>query len=146
MPLVLPDGYEYVAGSMISATWLIVWQILRIYPAREAAGIYYPQLYAESAQLKDNPAALRYNCVQRCHQNTLEYIPLICISTLVTGLKYPYIAAAASFFWVLTRVAYTIGYSSGVPEKRAAGNAGGFIVLMGLLATAAFTAAQLCFF
>jgi hypothetical protein len=67
---------------------------------------------------------------------------------------------------VLTRVAYTIGYSSGVPEKascyydknedvkfidincyqRAAGNVGGFIVLIGLLATATFTAVQLCFF
>jgi hypothetical protein len=58
-------------------------------------------VYAESAQLTNNPAALRYNCVQHmssspassqcvrdwlnpwlsgCHQNTLESIPLILIS------------------------------------------------------------------
>ncbi|KAG0702121.1 hypothetical protein DFH29DRAFT_516439 [Suillus ampliporus] len=131
---------------MLSAAWVIIWQILRIYPARAAAGIPYPQLYAENAQVKDNPAALRYNCVQRCHQNTLENIPLILISTLITGLKYPYIAAAASFFWVLTRVAYTIGYSSGVPEKRGAGNASGSLALIGLLVAATVTTVQVCFF
>ncbi|KAJ8591148.1 hypothetical protein M405DRAFT_789276, partial [Rhizopogon salebrosus TDB-379] len=76
-------------------------------------------VYAESAQSKDNTAVHRYNCVQRiCHQNTLKNIPLIIISTLIIGLNYPYIAAAASFFWVLTRVGYTIGYSSGVPRRQ----------------------------
>lgn len=146
MTLVLPDGYQYVAGSLLSAAWVIIWQILRINPARKAAGIPYPQLYAENTQLKDNPAALRYNCVQRCHQNTLESIPLILISTLITGLKYPYIAATMSFFWVLTRVAFTIGYSSGVPNKRAAGAASGSLVLMGLLVAATVTVVQVCFF
>ncbi|KAG2052070.1 membrane-associated proteins in eicosanoid and glutathione metabolism [Suillus hirtellus] len=146
MTLVLPDGYQYIAASLLSAAWVIVWQIVRIGSARKAAGIPYPQLYAENAQLKENPAAVRYNCVQRCHQNTLEIIPLILISTLITGLKYPHFAAATSFFWVLTRIVYTIGYSTGVPEKRKAGNAGSFTALFGLLATATVTIVQVCFF
>ncbi|KAG2145462.1 uncharacterized protein EDB93DRAFT_1151170 [Suillus bovinus] len=128
MTLVLPDGYQYVAASLLSASWVIIWQIIRIGPARRAAGIPYPQLYAENAQLKENPAALRYNCVQRCHQNTLENIPLIMISR------------------VLARIAYTIGYSTGVPEKRAAGSASGSLALMGLLAAATVTIVQVCFF
>jgi hypothetical protein len=36
-------SYQYVAASMMSATWVILWQILRINPARQAAGIPYPQ-------------------------------------------------------------------------------------------------------
>jgi hypothetical protein len=43
--------------------------------------------------------------------------PVSKLLTTVVALKYPYIdAAAASFFWALTHVAYIIGYSSGTEQ------------------------------
>ena len=37
--------------------------------------------------------------------------------TLVSGTKYPILAASACAFWVLTRVLYTIGYTTGDVDK-----------------------------
>lgn len=38
-------------------------------------------------------------------------------STLIVGLKYPYLAAGVCGVWTLARVVYTIGYSTGDPKK-----------------------------
>ena len=37
--------------------------------------------------------------------------------TLVSGVKYPVFAASACSFWVLTRILYTLGYTTGDPAK-----------------------------
>lgn len=38
-------------------------------------------------------------------------------STLIAGLLYPVTAAALCGTWVFARILYTIGYSTGDPEK-----------------------------
>jgi len=37
--------------------------------------------------------------------------------TVVLGLKHPAVAASALGAWVLSRIAYTVGYASGIPAK-----------------------------
>lgn len=69
------------------------------------------------------------------HQNTLENLPIIVIMwalisycvvmtlipstprTLISGLKYPILAASACALWSLTRIPYTLGYITGDPKK-----------------------------
>lgn len=51
------------------------------------------------------------------HQNTIETITLILSATLIAGIKYPICAALFCGSMTLSRIAYTLGYSSGVPEK-----------------------------
>ncbi|KAK0470577.1 hypothetical protein IW261DRAFT_1516799 [Armillaria novae-zelandiae] len=103
---------------------------------RGAAGIKYPQLYAEKAQEEASKEAKIFNCAQRAHQNTLENIPMIytrCVlyavpvivdfslqnhcSTFLTAVYYPTIAAAALGTWVLGRILYTRGYITGNPAN-----------------------------
>ena len=51
------------------------------------------------------------------HQNTLEVAPIIIGSTLIAGLAHPVAAAALCGTWAVSRILYTIGYSTGDPKK-----------------------------
>ncbi|KAF9076057.1 hypothetical protein BDP27DRAFT_1380177 [Rhodocollybia butyracea] len=131
--LEVPQGLSYVAAALVSTVILLAGQNITVSKYRKAAGIKYPQAYAELSQVEASVDALKFNCAQRAHQNTLENIPIIVLSTLVSAVKLPHIAAASCGLWVVSRVLYTRGYVTGKPEKR---NAGGFgylptIVLLG---------------
>lgn len=67
------------------------------------------------------------------HHNTLEYLPVMHTTyvpnfffllaltpsprTIITGLKYPHLAASICALWVIGRIAYTRGYITGDPSK-----------------------------
>ncbi|KAJ6481757.1 hypothetical protein C8R45DRAFT_1002945, partial [Mycena sanguinolenta] len=89
--IVVPAGTSYVAASLLSSVFLLTWQGIKVGGARKAANIAYPRLYAEKAEMDASPAALKFNCVQRAHANTLENVPSIyaiyapsCISSIIT--------------------------------------------------------------
>ncbi|EJC99660.1 uncharacterized protein FOMMEDRAFT_112727 [Fomitiporia mediterranea MF3/22] len=113
----VPQGYSYVLAAATSSILLNAYQVYNVTKARKAANIAYPQAYAEKAEAMSSVAAYRFNCAQRAHQNTLESAPHVILSTLVTGLKYPYLAAALGGTWIAGRFFYTIGYSTGDPDK-----------------------------
>ncbi|KIJ21950.1 hypothetical protein PAXINDRAFT_165282 [Paxillus involutus ATCC 200175] len=138
--IVLPNGFGYVPASLVSLGWLLVWQSFLVGRARKRAGIAYPQLYAEQAQVKASPEALRFNCTQRAHQNTLENAPLVTLSTLIFGLKCPHAAAMMCGSFVVGRIIYTLGYKSGDPARRVPGAAIGGLSMMGLLGSASYAA------
>ena len=140
--IVLPAEYAYVGGALVSTIWLNIWQTICVGRARKAARIDYPQMYAEISQAKDSREAHLFNCAQRAHQNTLESVPFIFLSTAITGLKYPTYAAAGCGLWVFGRVIYTLGYSTGDPAKRQRG-ALGTLALIGLVFGASYTAFDL---
>ncbi|KAM5532236.1 hypothetical protein V8D89_014075 [Ganoderma adspersum] len=119
--IVLPKEFAYPAAAAVSTFWLLLWQTFRVGRARKAANVDYPQVYAEKAEAAANQAALKFNCVQRAHQNTLESIPMILTGTLITGLKYPVVAASLCGVWTFSKIFYTIGYSTGDPKKRLLG-------------------------
>jgi len=116
--LTIPDNYGWVALAATSTFFLSAYQMENVGSARKAAGIKYPQLYAEKAETISSPAALKFNCAQRAHQNTLESLPLVLFTTLLSGAYYPLTAASLCGVWVAGRIGYTIGYSTGVPAKR----------------------------
>ncbi|EPQ59960.1 membrane-associated proteins in eicosanoid and glutathione metabolism [Gloeophyllum trabeum ATCC 11539] len=116
--IVLPKGFTYVIASAFSPVWVLIWQSTKVAQARSAAGIKYPQLHAEKAEAEAARNAHVFNCVQRAHQNTLESLPIAVIGTLVTGLRFPILAASLVGTWTLARVLYTRGYATGDPDER----------------------------
>ncbi|THV07610.1 membrane-associated proteins in eicosanoid and glutathione metabolism [Dendrothele bispora CBS 962.96] len=142
--LVVPQGISYVAGALLSTSFLLVWQGLTVNRTRKAAGIPYPQLYAEKSEAAASPAAMKFNCAQRAHQNTLENIPTIYLTSLLTSLKYPKIAAVAVGIWTVSRIAYSRGYLTGNPDKRINPiGLSGSLVTVGLIGSSAFAVYQL---
>ncbi|KAF5312297.1 hypothetical protein D9619_002922 [Psilocybe cf. subviscida] len=114
----LPEGFQYVGSAVVSTVLLLLIQSNVVGRYRKRAGIKYPQLYAENAQVEKSADALKFNCAQRAHQNTLEYIPIAYVTTLVTATKFPVFAAGVLGWWSLSRIAYTRGYVTGDPQKR----------------------------
>ncbi|KAF9460122.1 hypothetical protein BDZ94DRAFT_947507 [Collybia nuda] len=115
--IVLPQGFEYVGAALLSTVFVLAGQNITVSRHRKRAGILYPQLYAEQAQVENSRDALLFNCAQRAHQNTLENIPIIYVTTLLAGLKFPVFAASACGLWSLARITYTRGYITGDPAK-----------------------------
>ncbi|KAI0639978.1 membrane-associated proteins in eicosanoid and glutathione metabolism [Trametes polyzona] len=135
--IVLPKEFAYPAAAAVSTFYLLVWQSIRVGAARKRAGIDYPQVYAEQAQVAAKKEAYVFNCTQRAHQNTLEVVPIVIGSTLIAGLTYPIAAASLCGSWLLSRIVYSIGYSTGDPKKRNIGGAAviGSLSMIGLIGT-----------
>ena len=87
--------------------------------ARKKFGVEYPTRYAESSHKN----AKAFNCVQRAHQQTLEWLaPVMCL-TASNGLVFPLAAAASCGVWTVGKLLYIQGYSSGDPKGRHLGGA-----------------------
>jgi len=121
--ITLPAEYGLVGAAITAAGFLNLWQAHLVGKARKLAKIDYPQMYAEAAQAKASSNAQKFNCTQRAHQNTLENVPIILAGTAYLGVAHPKFAAASLGLWIVARVIYTVGYSSGEPKNRATGAA-----------------------
>ncbi|KAI9570396.1 hypothetical protein HD554DRAFT_2170549 [Boletus coccyginus] len=91
--ILLPNGFGYVPASLLSLGWVLAWQTFLVGRGSQLPLDTMCVLYAEQAEVKASPAAMQFNCTQRAHQNTLEFAPVVTLSTLVFGLKYPHAAA-----------------------------------------------------
>ncbi|RXW22573.1 hypothetical protein EST38_g3287 [Candolleomyces aberdarensis] len=114
----VPHGFGYVGAALLSTVFLLLGQTQVVSSKRRKSGIAYPQMYADKAQEKESKDALIFNCAQRAHQNTLEYIPAVYVTTIIAGLQYPVISASVCAGWVVSRIFYTRGYITGDPKKR----------------------------
>ncbi|KAF5323449.1 hypothetical protein D9611_005715 [Ephemerocybe angulata] len=130
--IVVPQGFGYVGAALVATVFLLAGQSQVVSAKRKAAKIQYPQMYATPAQEKESREALIFNCAQRAHQNTLENIPAVYVTTIVSGLKYPVFSAAVCAGFVVSRIFYTRGYISGDPKKRV--NAAYGLATVGLIA------------
>ncbi|KAF8893829.1 hypothetical protein BD779DRAFT_1669359 [Infundibulicybe gibba] len=116
--IVVPQGYGYVAAGIMTTIPILMAQSILVGVHRKRSAIKYPQLYAEKAETDASPAAYKFNCAQRAHQNTLEIIPVWYVVTLLSGLKYPVPSAIAIAYWSFSRALYTRSYITGGPDKR----------------------------
>ncbi|KAH9014072.1 hypothetical protein EDB84DRAFT_1530461 [Lactarius hengduanensis] len=132
----LPSNFPWVVASIFSIVPVLQLQTSLVVKARKRAGIRYPQLYAEKAEQEASKDARIFNCAQRAHQNTLENVPSMVLSTLISAIHYPTYAAIGCGIWSFSRVLYTMGYSTGDPRRRSFGGytSLGVQALMGLLA------------
>ncbi|TCD70212.1 hypothetical protein EIP91_004392 [Steccherinum ochraceum] len=141
------DRHGYVAAALLSTFYLNLYQYLAVARARKAAGIAYPQMYADKAEMAASDAAKTFNYAQRAHGNTLESVPFVLMSTAVAAIEFPKFAAASLGLWSLFRFVYTISYTSGGPTKRnrLMGATGSSISMMSLLLAGTYAAARISF-
>ncbi|KAH6916931.1 hypothetical protein BKA70DRAFT_1250954 [Coprinopsis sp. MPI-PUGE-AT-0042] len=135
----VPEGFQYVGAALTSTLYVLFLQYRLVNKTRAKAGIEYPQMYADRQQQAESKDAVIFNCAQRAHGNTTENLPLVYISTVLTGLFYPKVAAINCALWSLGRIAYTYGYVTGDPKKRINPlHAFGSMALLGNFAFATF--------
>ena len=73
-------------------------------------GVQYPKLYAEG----NNAVSVKFNCVQRVHQNTMENLPVFLIMQILLAQAYPLTAAALGAVWATGEVPILYDASCGL--------------------------------
>ncbi|DBA84807.1 hypothetical protein WJX77_012656 [Trebouxia sp. C0004] len=132
----LPQTYGYLMASVAFTAAVVQWMVFQVSKARKAAGVQYPKLYAEGT----NAVSVKFNCIQRVHQNTMENLPSFLIMQILLAQAYPLLASALGVAWAVGRIIYSLGYSSGDANKRLPGAIISNFVQLGTLGTLAFTA------
>jgi len=129
LTIVLSREHGYAAGVAVSSWFVLQYMGVNVMKARKRYNVEYPALYASDS----HPQAKAFNCVQRGHQNTLENYPQFLLMLGLGSIQYPLISSIGGAIWLLGRVAYFHGYSSGQPEKRSYGAFAyiGFFTMMG---------------
>lgn len=101
--------YGYIILVVVFSYIVNMWLSFRVGKARKKYGVFYPKMYGDS---------VIFNCIQRSHQNYLEFYPFFIVLLLLGGFLYPVLSAIAGFTFLLGRIVYAIGYSTGNPTKR----------------------------
>lgn len=132
----VPAGFSWVAAALLSIVPVLQYQVVTVARARVKSGIKYPQAYASKEEQEASKDALIFNCVQRAHQNTLENLPIIVMTTVISAIRYPTYAAIGCGMWSFLRIVYTMGYSTGIPRRRGLGSLSSLSLqtLLGVLA------------
>lgn len=111
--LVVPKEYGYVVLVGVGSTLVNMWLAFRVGKARKQFNVKYPAMYSDSN--------IVFNCIQRSHQNFLEYYPQFLMMLFLGGFEYPKVAAGAGVVYLAGRIVYALGYSTGDPSKRMRG-------------------------
>jgi len=114
---------------------------VRVAIARKQYQVSYPAMYAEG----QSEGANVFNCIQRSHQNMLEYLPNVLALQLAMGLQFPATAAGLGLGWAAARILYAQGYSTGDPRKRAPGSMIAGLIYLGLVFGTLFAAYRMMF-
>ena len=89
LTVTLEAGHGYCILLAIATAFYLSYEALTVGRARRKYKIYYPTMYAPPGHKNEK----EFNCIQRAHQNCLEYFPPFLLALSVGCLKRPYIAA-----------------------------------------------------
>lgn len=132
----LTKEYGYVVLVLVAYVFLNLWMGFQVGKARRNYKVFYPTMYAIESENKD---AKLFNCVQRGHQNSLEWMPVFFVILLLGGLQHPTIAAGLGGIYIVARFFYFKGYATGVPDNRLKIGGLNYLALLGLIiCTASF--------
>jgi glutathione S-transferase len=132
-------GFPISVG--IASSFVVAYLGFKVGAARKAANVPYPNLYASAEEAAKDKLKLIFNCTQRAHQNTLENYPTFLMLLALGSMSRPQLSGIFGIIYLLGRLVYAAGYSTGVPQKRQRG-AFGYIGLFGLIYTSCLTASS----
>ncbi|KAJ2901311.1 MAPEG family protein [Zalerion maritima] len=139
--ITLPANYGLVLVVACSSFFVNTYHVLLTSKFRKASGLVYPAPYASNEQAEKDPKAYAFNCAQRAHSNFTENHPSSMGAMLIAGLKYPQAAAMVGTGWVVARIIYAAGYTSGAgPKGRSVGSGISFLTDFIMKGMAAYTA------
>lgn len=124
MQVEIPNEYGFVVLVAVASIFLCQYLGICVGMARKKFSVRYPTMYSDKEPI--------FNCIQRAHQNTLEVYPVFLVLLLIGGLQYPRLVSLCGMLWILARIVYAKGYSTGDPSKRNRG-AFGYIGLLTML-------------
>lgn len=104
---------RWYCGVILSAVFnwfVLMWQALKVAQARKEHDVKYPTLY-------ENKFPSQFNCVQRAHQNSLEWSPAFLAFLFVGGMSSPVTSTIAGMLYNVGRIYYALGYYEGNPHK-----------------------------
>ncbi|KAG0339266.1 Microsomal glutathione S-transferase 3 [Podila humilis] len=132
--------YGYTIAVSIASQVLLTVLGARVGTYRKVADVPLPSAYADAADAKADKKKHLFNCYQRVHQNTLEGYTGFMSTLLIAGLRYPIAAPVLGMVWIVGRIFYSMGYTSGDPNKRVLGAFGhiGDLGLIGLTGKMAY--------
>ncbi|KAI9236078.1 MAG: hypothetical protein BYD32DRAFT_419650 [Podila humilis] len=116
--VVLSPHYGYTVATAVVSSLLTVFLGSKVTSFRKIAQVPLPFLYADQADAMQDHNKYLFNCYQRVHQNTLEGFAAYLVLLLLCGIWYPIPAAVLGDIWILGRIFYYRGYTTGDPHKR----------------------------
>ncbi|CAD7695788.1 unnamed protein product [Ostreobium quekettii] len=117
MAIELQPEYGYVIASIAATNFVVQYMAGQVGAARKRYGVPYPKMYMEG----DSYDARTFNCIQRVHQNTAESAPLVMVTNAVLGVVHPITASVLMAAYLVGRLVYSKGYSTGRPKNRMPG-------------------------
>ena len=82
--------------------------------ARQDLKVDLPAMYATGKDAK----SVKFNCIQRGHQQALETFTSFVLTSLVGGVSYPVSVALFGLVYMKARIAWADGYATGDPKNR----------------------------
>lgn len=128
---------SYVLLAATTTFFVNTYHVSLTTKARKKSGLKYPVAYASKELADKDPNAYMFNCgehhfmecelcrvgsnssnaAQRAHANFTENLTPFLGALLVTGLRYPILAACLGGGWTLSRIVYAAGYTSSSGPK-----------------------------
>jgi glutathione S-transferase len=141
---------SYVVATAAAAIFLGVWHGFVSSRYRKPAQVRYPDCFASAESIAAAAPDLKqkkylFNCAQRAHANYLENLPGVLTALMVGGALYPKTSAGLGAAWVVSRIAYTLGYLRADKTEGKGRSAGTsfFLFQLGLLGVMGKTAFDL---
>lgn len=125
----VPRLYGLIILVAVHNWFVLMWQAFKLAKARKEYDVKYPTMY-------ENKEPSKFNCVQRAHQNSLEWNPGFLSFLFLSGLTTPIISTAAGLLYNIGRVYYAKGYYEGSAHKGLWGLYGLFYLVGGASYTA----------
>ncbi|CDF36143.1 microsomal glutathione S-transferase [Chondrus crispus] len=125
----IPRLYGLIILVAVQNWFILMWQALRLAKARKEHDVKYPTMY-------ENKEPSPFNCVQRAHQNSLEWNPGFLSFLFISGITTPIFSTAAGVVYNVGRVYYAKGYYRGNPHEGLWGLYGLFYLVGGACYTA----------